>query len=163
MPSPISGAAAVASDTLTHLIASRLGLTTPASAVQVMSRLQIDSPRAAALASGRDVVFTLSEVLRALQEVGLAPEQVRISSGIKVEVAQASFGSRLKSLRTKAGLTQAELAEKIGVGYKTVDQWESGRRTPSVKVAADVAAALGTDLTAFADCVYTTDTPESAT
>lgn len=35
---------------------------------------------------------------------------------------------RLKSLRQKHGLTQAELGEKLGVNQNTVSNWESGKR-----------------------------------
>jgi transcriptional regulator with XRE-family HTH domain len=36
---------------------------------------------------------------------------------------------RLKKLREKLGLTQAELAEKFRVVPSAVNQWESGSRT----------------------------------
>ena len=35
-------------------------------------------------------------------------------------------GAAIKQLREKRNLTQAELAEKIGVSSKTVSKWETG-------------------------------------
>jgi len=40
-------------------------------------------------------------------------------------------GEDLKALRTQLGLTQAELAERIGVARNTINRWEMGiRRIP---------------------------------
>lgn len=36
----------------------------------------------------------------------------------------------IKELRKKAALTQAELAEAVGVTQSTVSQWESGKAVP---------------------------------
>lgn len=36
----------------------------------------------------------------------------------------------IKSNRIRIGLTQAELAEKVGLTYSSVSQWESGRAVP---------------------------------
>lgn len=41
------------------------------------------------------------------------------------------FAERLKALRTEKGLTQVELAEKLGVSKGTVGMWETGKRMPS--------------------------------
>lgn len=42
-------------------------------------------------------------------------------------------GLELKDLRKKLNLTQVELARKIGVDTKTVQNWESGRKIPQSK------------------------------
>jgi len=36
-------------------------------------------------------------------------------------------GEKLKELRRKYGMTQKELAKKIGVVYSKVSEWETGR------------------------------------
>ena len=41
------------------------------------------------------------------------------------------IGNRIMALREADGLTQAQLAERVGVSQATVSQWESGTRTPS--------------------------------
>lgn len=42
------------------------------------------------------------------------------------------FKDNLRILRTKADLSQAELAEKIGINQKTISSWEIGRTEPSI-------------------------------
>lgn len=52
--------------------------------------------------------------------------------------------SRLKDVRTAAGLTQAELAEKVRVSRKTINTVENGVFIPSTLLALKLAEALGT-------------------
>lgn len=58
-------------------------------------------------------------------------------------------GDRLKQLRKAAGLTQAELAEKVGSHTITVSRWETDEREPTWTNIAALAKALGVDCTAF--------------
>ena len=44
-----------------------------------------------------------------------------------------TFGEKLKILRTKAQLTQDELAEKIYVSRTAISKWESGRGYPNIE------------------------------
>ena len=59
-------------------------------------------------------------------------------------MADPRLGSRLKEIRTAAGLTQAELAERAGVSRKTINTVENGVFTPSTLLALELARALGT-------------------
>ncbi|HEV2081995.1 MAG TPA: helix-turn-helix transcriptional regulator [Brevundimonas sp.] len=59
-------------------------------------------------------------------------------------MADARLGSRLKDVRTAAGLTQAELAERAGVSRKTVNTVENGVFVPSTTLALTLARTLGT-------------------
>ena len=52
-------------------------------------------------------------------------------------------GSTIKRLREAGGLTQAELAEKIGVSSKTVSKWETAKGLPDVSLLEPLAGALG--------------------
>jgi putative transcriptional regulator len=52
------------------------------------------------------------------------------------------LANRLKDLRSELGLTQAELAEKVGVTRKTVNTVENGVFTPSATLAIKLARAL---------------------
>ena len=52
-------------------------------------------------------------------------------------------GTTIKQLREKRNLTQAELAEKIGVSSKTVSKWETGRGLPDISLLQPLAQALG--------------------
>ena len=40
------------------------------------------------------------------------------------------FATRLRKLREKAGLTLQEVAEALGISYKTVYSWEAGHTEP---------------------------------
>jgi transcriptional regulator with XRE-family HTH domain len=61
----------------------------------------------------------------------------------------ASFAGRLRELREAAGLTQGELAERVGVIREAVARWEAGRREPGWSNVLALAEALGVDCTAF--------------
>ena len=49
----------------------------------------------------------------------------------------------IKQLRERRKLTQAELAEKIGVSSKTVSKWETGKGLPDISLLQPLARALG--------------------
>ena len=49
----------------------------------------------------------------------------------------------IKNLREKRNLTQAELAERIGVSSKTVSKWETAKGLPDVSLLQPLAQALG--------------------
>jgi putative transcriptional regulator len=53
------------------------------------------------------------------------------------------LANRLKERRGEVGLTQAELAAKVGVTRKTVNTVENGVFTPSATLSIKLAAALG--------------------
>lgn len=65
------------------------------------------------------------------------------------------LGKKIRAHRDELGLTQAELADKLGLTYSSVSQWESGRatpRTPILRQLADlfdttVAELMGEDAT----------------
>lgn len=50
---------------------------------------------------------------------------------------------RLIMLREKAGLTQEELASRIGVTQSSIAYYESGKREPSTKTAIKIARYFG--------------------
>lgn len=52
-------------------------------------------------------------------------------------------GELIKAARKKAGLTQAQLAEKLGISYVGVSQWENDLRNPKLDTLQRIAAALG--------------------
>lgn len=64
------------------------------------------------------------------------------SSGAHIAVPER-LANRLKERRTELGLTQAELAERVGVTRKTVNTVENGVFTPSATLAIKLARALG--------------------
>lgn len=52
-------------------------------------------------------------------------------------------GATVKKLREERKLTQAELAEKIGVSSKTVSKWETAKGLPDISLLQPLAQALG--------------------
>lgn len=54
--------------------------------------------------------------------------------------------TRIKEFRAKYNLTQAELAEKVGVRRETIVFLEKGKYNPSLKLAHDIAVVLGTKI-----------------
>ena len=52
-------------------------------------------------------------------------------------------GGTIKSLREARNLTQAELADKIGVSSKTVSKWETAKGLPDITLLQPLASALG--------------------
>lgn len=53
-------------------------------------------------------------------------------------------GNETKAARKKAGMTQTELAEQLGVSKGTVAMWELNQRNPSVKMLRKICIVLGT-------------------
>lgn len=56
------------------------------------------------------------------------------------------FGLRLKKLRDAKGLSQKELAQKLGVSKGTVYRYENNTQSPSLENAAKLALLLDTSL-----------------
>ncbi|HOI72012.1 MAG TPA: helix-turn-helix transcriptional regulator [Methanobacterium sp.] len=54
--------------------------------------------------------------------------------------------TRIKEFRAKYNLTQAELAEKVGIRRETILFLEKGKYNPSLKLAHDVAVALNSTI-----------------
>ena len=55
-------------------------------------------------------------------------------------------GNTVKQLREARHMTQAELAERIGVSSKTVSKWETGKGLPDITLLQPLAQALGISL-----------------
>lgn len=60
------------------------------------------------------------------------------------------FASRLREMREQAGLTQPQLAEKVGVTTRQISRLETGAQKASWDTAMALAAALGVGVEAFA-------------
>ena len=69
----------------------------------------------------------------------LEPELQRLER--KLEVAEA-----LPKARAHAGLTRAELAERLGIAPAAIERFERGRALPSMKTLDRIARATGTRL-----------------
>ena len=56
------------------------------------------------------------------------------------------FALNVKAERYRKGLTQAILAEKIGVSESTISLIERGKQVPSIFIAYDIASTLKIDI-----------------
>jgi transcriptional regulator with XRE-family HTH domain len=63
----------------------------------------------------------------------------------------AWFGGRLRELREAAGLTQQQLADRVGCSWEAVSRWERSVREPGWSQILALAAALGVECTAFTE------------
>lgn len=55
----------------------------------------------------------------------------------------AALGAAIREHRLQAGLTQAELAERAGIGRPHLNHIEGGRKNPTVVVLVHLASSLG--------------------
>lgn len=61
----------------------------------------------------------------------------------------ADISNNIRRLRTGRGLSQAQLAEKVGVTRQTISKWESGSSFPDIEMVRHLAEALHTDMDAL--------------
>lgn len=55
----------------------------------------------------------------------------------------SALGEKLRRLRKAQGLTQGELAEKVGVDIKTIVRYETGKNSPKVEILELITKELG--------------------
>lgn len=60
-------------------------------------------------------------------------------------------GERIRQARKSAGLTQAELAHKLGISAAGIAQWENDLRNPKIETIKKIADALGVDAWTLVD------------
>ena len=61
-------------------------------------------------------------------------------------MADKTFGDNLSKSRKKAGLSQEELAEKMGLTRQTISKWETARGLPDISLLQPLSQALGVSL-----------------
>lgn len=57
-----------------------------------------------------------------------------------------NFGENVRRKRESLHMTQEQLGEKVGMSLQMISHIETGRKTATVYVAADIAKALGCSL-----------------
>ena len=58
-------------------------------------------------------------------------------------MTKEEIGSRIKTLRKKALLTQEQLGTLVGVSRVTVNKWEKGEKAPALRNVRKLAALIG--------------------
>jgi transcriptional regulator with XRE-family HTH domain len=71
--------------------------------------------------------------------------QCKYASG-KILTLSEEIGARLRQLRANAGLTQDQLAEKLGVSKRTQGNYESGASDPPASYLSIASSELGFDV-----------------
>ena len=56
------------------------------------------------------------------------------------------IGKKIMDLRKKNGLSQEELAEKVGVARQTISKWELGETSPDLKQAKELSKIFNASL-----------------
>jgi transcriptional regulator with XRE-family HTH domain len=56
------------------------------------------------------------------------------------------LGKKIKQLRLKAGLTQEQLAEKLGIGAQSVSKWENAVAMPDITTLPLLAETFGVSI-----------------
>jgi len=64
-------------------------------------------------------------------------------------MAREPFGTRLRSLREYAGMTQERLAEEVGTDQSQLVRWERNLAEPDVAMIERLAVALGVSAVGF--------------
>mgnify|MGYP003451707493 CR=1 FL=1 len=62
-----------------------------------------------------------------------------------------TIGKKIYTLRTKCGMTQEQLAEKMGVSRQAISKWEMGAGYPDVALLPVIAAYFGVSLDVLFD------------
>lgn len=61
-------------------------------------------------------------------------------------IDREQIGLRISVLRKKAGLSQAELADKLGISPQAVSKWESGKNLPDIDTVSELAWLFNTTI-----------------
>lgn len=56
------------------------------------------------------------------------------------------LGQKIRQLRYKAGLTQEQLAEKLGIGPQSVSKWENAASMPDISLLPLLAETFGVSI-----------------
>lgn len=59
---------------------------------------------------------------------------------------QDKIGKFIKDIRKKNNLTQAELANKLGVTYQAVSKWENGKNIPDIAILKQISEMFNVDI-----------------
>lgn len=72
-----------------------------------------------------------------------------VGRGRKLTKSRPKLGAHLAALRISVGLSQQELAQRVGVHQQTIAFWEQSDKPPRSEVLLDLAKALGVKIEAL--------------
>jgi transcriptional regulator with XRE-family HTH domain len=71
--------------------------------------------------------FVISTTL----ELSIPSKRVCMVDDLRASAISPDYGEQIRKYRSRVGLTQAELADRLGVSFATVNRWENGQTKPS--------------------------------
>ena len=74
---------------------------------------------------------------------------------------QMTMGNIIKELRKERGLTQEELAERLGVTYQAISKWENNAGMPDISQVVPLASVFGVSTDVLFGIAGTTETEEA--
>lgn len=77
-------------------------------------------------------------------------------------ITSGEIGAKIRKRRKELGLSQEQLAEKVGVSYQQVQRYENGGSTLNVENVQRIAHALGVTVIAFLETGDSQVVPDSA-
>lgn len=89
------------------------------------------------------VDLTQSKIKLFADALGTTPIELM---GWDEEEERPSFEEMLKQFRQRLGLSQAELAQRLGLGASTISMYEAGKRQPDFKTEEAIADFFGVDI-----------------
>jgi transcriptional regulator with XRE-family HTH domain len=88
---------------------------------------------------------------------GAAPDAAADDGRDELAAALGTVGARLRTLRTGAGLTLAQVSQRTGISVSTLSRLESGSRRPTLELLLPLARAHGVTLDDLVDAPTTGD------
>lgn len=118
------------------------------SLAELAEKSGVTSREIAVLEQGQRVSPKLSTLEKLAKGFGMKTsrlvEMMEGQSHLSVEEKRNAMqiSERIKAARKKAGLTQKQLGEKMGISYQAVSQWENDLRNPKIETLRAIANAL---------------------
>jgi transcriptional regulator with XRE-family HTH domain len=107
-----------------------------------VSQSKVSSWENGSFKPSEEEVQTLSSVFKSETPAGTL--EVR-GSKLQLAESESSIGEWMRANRDKAGLSQQEIGERIGVSQSQISTWENGSSEPSEKAIQSLSSIFGTE------------------
>jgi DNA-binding XRE family transcriptional regulator len=97
---------------------------------------------------------SLADLGGSLQLFGFDPTRLLLPTDCPVTLRPPTFGSKLRELRTQAGLTQKDAAALVNIPLPSYSQYENDKRNPTYPTVLKIAKAFKVSSNYFEDCDF---------